>query len=362
MQDKTERSAIADHSDPQHDEQFAIAAASSLQDVRPLVLKHGDGFGVFDGRGDVRPAPGGAQGVYYQDTRHLSGFALTIDGARPAAAQLDPAGRQCDADLRPHQSGLLRQAEGKLELPHDLIHLRRSRFLMEIGLLRTDQRPQLRRSAPPPRDRGGIRGGFRRPVRGSRLSPQAPRGDLHEPRDRRRLRRPELHRPRQAIARRPRCVSIRRRRRLNGRRALYAVDLEAREVALDLHRGRLSAGHAGGQARQGLFRRVAGRPARTARFVLAGRRDRDLQRDLQRGGAPQRRRSLHADHPVAGGALPLRRNPLVQHGVRARRDHHRAGNALARSFGRARRAAAPRGDPGDDRRRRGGRRARQDPA
>ena len=35
-------------------EPFAIAASTSLQDVRLLVLKHGDGFGVFDSKGDVR--------------------------------------------------------------------------------------------------------------------------------------------------------------------------------------------------------------------------------------------------------------------------------------------------------------------
>jgi glycogen debranching enzyme len=129
---KLERSAIADHSDPQHDEQFAIAASSSLQDDRRLVLKHGDGFGVFNDHGDVRPAPGGAQGVYYQDTRHLSGFTLTLDGQAPlllsSILRDDNATLTCDL-TNPD----LHDKEGKLELAHDLIHLRRSRFLWKSG-------------------------------------------------------------------------------------------------------------------------------------------------------------------------------------------------------------------------------------
>jgi glycogen debranching enzyme len=129
---KLERSAIADHSDPQHDEQFAIAASSSLQDDRRLVLKHGDGFGVFDDHGDVRPAPGGAQGVYYQDTRHLSGFILTLDGQVPlllsSSLRDDNATLTCDLS-----NPDLYDKEGKLEFAHDLIHLRRSRFLWKSG-------------------------------------------------------------------------------------------------------------------------------------------------------------------------------------------------------------------------------------
>ena len=53
------------------------------------------------------------------------------------------------------------------------------------------------------------------------------------------------------------------------------------------------------------------------------------------------------------GPYPVRRRALVQHAVRARRHHHRAGDAVARARDRARRARLPGGDAGDgDRRRR----------
>ena len=47
---------------------FAVSASSSLSDLRPLVLKHSNTFGVFDSKGDALASPGGTQGVYYCDT------------------------------------------------------------------------------------------------------------------------------------------------------------------------------------------------------------------------------------------------------------------------------------------------------
>ena len=56
------RSAAPEGGDVSHEqnEQFAIAAPASLLDVRPLVLKHGDCFAVFDSKGDVRLSPSAA--------------------------------------------------------------------------------------------------------------------------------------------------------------------------------------------------------------------------------------------------------------------------------------------------------------
>ena len=48
------------------------------------------------------------------------------------------------------------------------------------------------------------------------------------------------------------------------------------------------------------------------------------------------------------GPYPVRRRAVVQHGVRPRRHHHRAGDALVRSRHRARRAPLPGRAPGDD--------------
>jgi glycogen debranching enzyme len=111
---------------------FAIAAASSLQDLRPLILKHGDSFAVFDRNGDASSGAGTAQGLYYRDTRHLSRLIVTLDGARPillsSTLRDDNATLTCDL-TNPD----LLDAAGRLRLEHDLIHLRRSRFLWNAG-------------------------------------------------------------------------------------------------------------------------------------------------------------------------------------------------------------------------------------
>ena len=113
-------------------EQFAIAAASSGQDVRSLVLKQGDGFAVFDSRGDVRAAPGGAQGVYFRDTRHLSNFTLLIEREPPlllsSSLRDDNATLTCDLTNPDLYNGA-----GRLELAHDIVHVRRSRFLWKTA-------------------------------------------------------------------------------------------------------------------------------------------------------------------------------------------------------------------------------------
>jgi hypothetical protein len=84
-------------------EPFAISAQTSLQDVRPLTLKHGDSFGVFDNNGDALSGPVSAQGLYYRDTRHLSHFSVVIDGARPlllsSTLRDDNATLTCDLDF-----------------------------------------------------------------------------------------------------------------------------------------------------------------------------------------------------------------------------------------------------------------------
>ena len=79
---------------------FAIGAASSLVESAPLVLKHGDEFGVFDRNGDISVGHESAQGLYYRDTRHLSGVLRHPLRRATDPAQLKLAGRQRLNDLR----------------------------------------------------------------------------------------------------------------------------------------------------------------------------------------------------------------------------------------------------------------------
>src|ERR1700761_566667 len=71
-------------SDPiQAPEPFSVSATVSLQERRYRTLKNGDTFGVFDHGGDILSVLGGADGLYHQDTRHLSRLDLALNGMRP---------------------------------------------------------------------------------------------------------------------------------------------------------------------------------------------------------------------------------------------------------------------------------------
>lgn len=108
--------------------QFFIPATASLQERRPRTLKHGDTFAVFDHNADVLSGPGSPEGIFHRDTRYLSHLYLTINGKRPmllsSTLRDDNAMLTCDL-TNPD----LFDENGKLILSHDLIHLRRSRFL-----------------------------------------------------------------------------------------------------------------------------------------------------------------------------------------------------------------------------------------
>jgi glycogen debranching enzyme len=111
----------------QHLVQFFIPATASLQERRPRTLKHGDTFAVFDHNGDALSGPGSPEGIFYRDTRHLSHLYLTIEGQRPmllsSTLRDDNATLTCDLTNPDLYEG------GLLALGHDLIHVRRSRFL-----------------------------------------------------------------------------------------------------------------------------------------------------------------------------------------------------------------------------------------
>jgi len=108
--------------------QFFIPASASLQERRPRTLKHGDTFAVFDHNGDALSGPGSPEGLFHRDTRYLSHLYLTINNRRPmllsSTLRDDNATLTCDL-TNPD----LFDDKGKLVLEHDLIHLRRSRFL-----------------------------------------------------------------------------------------------------------------------------------------------------------------------------------------------------------------------------------------
>jgi glycogen debranching enzyme len=110
--------------------QFFIPATASLQERRPRTLKHGDTFAVFDHNGDAFSGPGSPEGIFHRDTRYLSDLHLTVNSKRPillsSTLRDDNAVLTCDL-TNPD----VFDANGKLILGHDLIHIRRSRFLWD---------------------------------------------------------------------------------------------------------------------------------------------------------------------------------------------------------------------------------------
>jgi glycogen debranching enzyme len=106
---------------------FAVSASSSLSELKPLVLKHDNAFGVFDSEGDAVSAPGGTEGVYYCDTRHLSHFVITLNDRRPIV--LSSTLRDDNTTLTCDLANPDLVDAGGVVVEHDLIHIRRTRFL-----------------------------------------------------------------------------------------------------------------------------------------------------------------------------------------------------------------------------------------
>jgi glycogen debranching enzyme len=135
VQETAQKSVPATHGKPTEQKTsdsntFAVSASTSLSDLKPLVLKHGNAFGVFDSKGDAVSSSGGTEGVYYCDTRHLSHLVITLNDRRPivlsSTLRDDNTTLTCDL-ANP------RLTDGKSLVDHDLIHIRRTRFLSKAS-------------------------------------------------------------------------------------------------------------------------------------------------------------------------------------------------------------------------------------
>jgi glycogen debranching enzyme len=125
---------------------FHIQATESIQQRWPRTLKQGDMFALFDALGDcVAPAltPGG---VFFNDTRYLSGVQLLLDGQRPlllsSAVENDNVVLTVDLSNPDIYQGTA------IALPREILHIRRSKFLWQgtcherIAIRNFDARPQ----------------------------------------------------------------------------------------------------------------------------------------------------------------------------------------------------------------------------
>jgi glycogen debranching enzyme len=64
-------------------DKWYVAANAARADETPHVLKHDESFLVADHYGDIDGTGLGEQGLYHDDTRHLSVFRLAVEGVRP---------------------------------------------------------------------------------------------------------------------------------------------------------------------------------------------------------------------------------------------------------------------------------------
>jgi glycogen debranching enzyme len=114
---------------PDETSSFYIQATESIQERWPRTLKNGDMFGLFDALGDVKDPELTPGGLFYQDTRHLSGLEFLIDGQRPLF--LSSAVENDNVVLTVDLSNPDIYENGKIVLPRETLHVRRSKFLWD---------------------------------------------------------------------------------------------------------------------------------------------------------------------------------------------------------------------------------------
>lgn len=108
---------------------FYIRAHSSLTDHRTLVLMRKDMFAVFDSYGDVQSLTSTQQGIFFQETRHLSCLELRISGLRPLL--LSSALRDDNVLLSVDLTNPDMDLPSGDTLPRGTLHIHRSKFLTD---------------------------------------------------------------------------------------------------------------------------------------------------------------------------------------------------------------------------------------
>jgi glycogen debranching enzyme len=111
------------------DEHCYILATSSLADSRTHVLKHNNTFAVFDRHGDIQPLGRGVQGLYHQETRHLSRLVLKLNGERPIL--LSSSIKRDNALLAAHLTNCDILDGNRIMVPHGDLHFDREKFLWQ---------------------------------------------------------------------------------------------------------------------------------------------------------------------------------------------------------------------------------------
>lgn len=115
--------------EPAHLDIFELTGSSLLSNRRLHTLKQGDLFGVFDQTGDILWGQDIADGLYFRDTRYLSGLTFRIGGQRPVL--LSSLVRENNVMLSVNLTNETLTLNDGTRLSHDLLHVLRSRFLWQ---------------------------------------------------------------------------------------------------------------------------------------------------------------------------------------------------------------------------------------
>jgi glycogen debranching enzyme len=106
---------------------YYIATSQSPTDDRARVLKYGRTFFVFDRLGDVQTTGMGEQGLFFEDTRHLSELMVQLWGTRPLllSSTVETGNFLFTGDL----ANLDVSRDQEVVIPRGTLHVLRSRFL-----------------------------------------------------------------------------------------------------------------------------------------------------------------------------------------------------------------------------------------
>ena len=111
------------------DSQYRIEATGGFREPRTRILKHDDTFAVFNPFGDIVGGSGSPDGLYHEDTRHLSQLELYLNGDRPLLLSAN-AGED-NALLTVDLANPDTQDAGGGALHRELIYLNRRRFIWQ---------------------------------------------------------------------------------------------------------------------------------------------------------------------------------------------------------------------------------------
>src|SRR5690348_7809791 len=106
-----------------------IRAGSPLIDLGTRVLMRGDLFGVFDWCGDFRVVGFGGQGLFFNDSRHLSKWVLRLEN--DALVLLSSTVTLDNARLSVDLTNPDLELQDGRRLPRHTVHFQRTKFLPE---------------------------------------------------------------------------------------------------------------------------------------------------------------------------------------------------------------------------------------